>query len=47
VNGVVVVTDDRIRLLPEVEGVETTVVQTDVGGLGGGIPSVVAAVKGV
>jgi hypothetical protein len=47
VNRVVVIVDDGIRPLPEVEGVETTMVQTDEGGLGGGIPPVVAVVKGV
>jgi hypothetical protein len=47
VNGAVVVVDDGIRPLPEVEGVETTVVQTDEGGLGGNIPPVVVAEMGV
>jgi hypothetical protein len=41
VNIAVVVADDGIGPLPKVEGVETTVVWTDEGGLGGNIPPVV------
>jgi hypothetical protein len=43
VNGAVVFTNDGIEPLPEVEGVETTVVRTSKGGLGGKIPSMVLA----
>jgi hypothetical protein len=39
----VVATNDGIGPLSEVEGVKTTVVQTDEGGLGGNIPPVVVA----
>jgi hypothetical protein len=47
VNDAVVVTIDEIRPLPEVEVVETIVVQTYEGELGGGTPPIVAAVEGV
>jgi hypothetical protein len=43
INESVVVVNDGIGPLPEVEGVETIVVQTDKGGLGGNIPPVVVA----
>ena len=38
---------DRIKPLLEVEVVETMMVQTDQGGLGGGTPPIVVAVEGV
>jgi hypothetical protein len=47
VNRAVVVTNDGIKPLPEVEGVETTMVRIDEGGLGGKIPPVVVAEEGV
>jgi hypothetical protein len=47
VNGAVVVTEDDIKPLPKVEVVETMVVYTDEGGLGGGIPPVVVSIEGV
>jgi hypothetical protein len=48
VNGAVIAAIDGIRPLPEVEVVETIVVQTDEGGLGGrNAPLVVAVVEGV
>jgi hypothetical protein len=47
VKGAVIATIDGIRPLPEVEAVETMVVQTDDGWLGGGKPPVVTVVEGV
>jgi hypothetical protein len=47
VNGAVIAAIDGIRPLPEVEVVETIVVWTDEGGLGGGMPPVVAVIEGV
>jgi hypothetical protein len=47
VNGVVVTTADGIIPLLEVEGVETTVVRTNEGGLRGEIPLVVETIKGL
>jgi hypothetical protein len=47
VNGAVVTAIDGIRPLPEVEVVETMVVWTDEGGLGGRMPLMVAVVEGV
>jgi hypothetical protein len=47
VNRAMVATEYRIIPLPEVEGVETTVVRTGEGGLGGVMPPVVLAETGV
>jgi hypothetical protein len=47
VNGAVIVAIYRIRLLPEVEVVDTIMVWTCEGELGGGTPRVVAVVEGV
>jgi hypothetical protein len=47
VNRVVIVDIDRIRPLPEVEAIETIMVRTYKGELGGGTPPVVAVVEGV
>jgi hypothetical protein len=45
VNGAVIAAMDGIRLLPEVEAVETIVVRTGDGWLGGGISPVVIVMK--
>jgi hypothetical protein len=47
VNGAVISTIEKIIPLPKVDVVETMVVWTDDGGLGGGMPHVVAVVEGV
>jgi hypothetical protein len=47
VNGAVIAAIDGIRPLPEVEAVETMVVWTDEGGLGGGMPPIVVVIEGV
>jgi hypothetical protein len=47
VNGVMVIVKDGIRPLPQLEGVDTTVVQTAEGGLGGRIPPMVVSKRGV
>jgi hypothetical protein len=47
VNREVVVANDKSRPLPEVDGDETTVVQTDEGVLGCRMPPVVASFEGV
>jgi hypothetical protein len=47
VNGAVIATINGIRSFPEVEVVETIVVQTGEGELGGGTPPVVVVVEGV
>ena len=47
VNEVVIVAIEKIRPVPEVESVESMVVLTGEGGLGGKTPPVVAAVEGV
>jgi hypothetical protein len=47
VNGAVITVIDKIRLLPELEEVETMVVRTDEGGLGGRNFPVVAFIEGV
>jgi len=46
-NRVVVVTNDGIRPLFKVKGVETTVVWIDKGGLGGNMPPLVVSEIGV
>jgi hypothetical protein len=43
----VVIIVDGIIPLPKVDGVDTTVVQTSEGGLGGGIPLVMEAIERV
>lgn len=47
VNGAVIAAIDGIRPLPEVEAVETIVVRTDDGWLGGGTSPVVIVVEGI
>jgi hypothetical protein len=47
VNGEMVIAIDGIKPLPKVEVVETMVVHTNEGGLGGGMPPMVAVVEGV
>jgi hypothetical protein len=47
VNGAVITTIDRIIPLLEVEAVDTIVVHTDDGLLGGGTPPVVTVVEGI
>jgi hypothetical protein len=46
VNGAVICTIDGIKPLLEVEAIETIVFRTDEGGLGGGMPLVVAVIEG-
>jgi hypothetical protein len=47
VNEVVIAVIDRIRPLPEVEVVDTIVVWTGDGWLGGGTPPVVTVIEGI
>jgi hypothetical protein len=47
VNREVVITIDKIRPLLKVDVVDTMVVLTDEGGLGGGMPPVVVVIEGV
>jgi hypothetical protein len=47
VKGAVITAIDGVRQFPEVEAVETMVVQTDDNWLGGGKTPVVIAVEGV
>jgi hypothetical protein len=47
VNDAVIVSTDIIRPLPKVDVVETIMVRTDEGGLGGGMPSVLVVIEGV
>jgi hypothetical protein len=47
VNVAVIIAIDGVRPLPEVEAVKTIVVRTGEGGLGGGMPPMVAVIEGV